>query len=272
MNQRTVKKPLTLKYITKGNVWDLEENDVFRMLESAEKDADMKDSMRHYTDILRNAFMLEEIKSEGQLAVAEKKKYERLEYKVGHLKSADGSSRMMAIKKRPIKRVTDLTYENIRHISVEKLLEVLDSNFGGGWDSLSQSIRDIIESGFDISTMSLPRDRMKKKGGMYDKKIADGFLALQIPKGTWVEVIFAKVKPMEERPRLAYGGKSSDDDENDDMTMEADNFNAPDEDDVTELDEPTDDQLNEETYSTMMDLSGGEEEEEELAEEDYTED
>ena len=268
MNQRTVKKPLTLKNITTGNVWDLEENDVFRMLEAAAKDAEMKDSLPHYTDILRNAFMMEEIKSEGQIAIAERKKYERLEYKVGHLKG-DETKRLLAIKKRPIKRVTDLTYENIRHISVEKLLEVLDSNFGGGWDSLSQSIRDIIESGFDISTMSLPHDRIKKKGGMYEKKIADGFLALQIPKGTWVEVIFAKVKPIEERPRLTYGDKKSDsEDDSEEMTTEADNFNAPDEDDITELDEPTDDQLNEETYGTVIDLSA---EEEEQADEEYTE-
>ena len=41
-----------------------------------------------------------------------------------------------AIKKRPILRVTDLTYENIRHISATKLIEVLERNFGGGWESL----------------------------------------------------------------------------------------------------------------------------------------
>ena len=39
-----------------------------------------------------------------------------------------------------------------------------------GWDSLSQSIRDIIESGFDISTTTLPSNRLHKPGGMYDKK------------------------------------------------------------------------------------------------------
>ena len=88
------------------------------------------------------------------------------------LEQVDENTKMKwAIKKRPIMRVTDLTYENIRHISATKLLEVIDRNFGGGWDSLSQSIQDIIESGFDISTTTLPQDRLKKVGGMYDKKI-----------------------------------------------------------------------------------------------------
>src|SRR3712207_7731612 len=68
----------------------------------------------------------------------------------------------VGLKKKPIMRVTDLTYENIRHISASKLIEVLERNFGGGWDSLSQSIQDIIESGFDISTTTLPANRLHK--------------------------------------------------------------------------------------------------------------
>ena len=74
-------------------------------------------------------------------------------------------------------------------------MEVLERNFGGGWDSLSQSIQDIIESGFEISTTTLPKDRLHKKGGMYEKKVADGFEVLEVEKGTWVEAIFAKLKP-----------------------------------------------------------------------------
>ena len=101
-------------------------------------------------------------------------------------------------------RVTDLTYENIRHISAAKLIEVLNRNFGGGWESLSQSIKDIIESGFDISTTTLPKDRLHKKGGMYEKKVADGFEVLEVSKGTWVEAIFAKLKPEAEKPRMKF--------------------------------------------------------------------
>lgn len=82
----------------------------------------------------------------------------------------DGTKKKIAIKKRPILRITDLTYENIRHISAAKLIEVLDRNFGGGWDSLPQSVQDIIQSGFDISTTTLPKDRMHKPGGLYEKR------------------------------------------------------------------------------------------------------
>ena len=130
-----------------------------------------------------------------------------------------------------------------------------------------------MESGFDISTITLPQDRIKKKGSMYEKKTADGFDSLFIQKGTWVEVIFAKVKPLEERPRMKFGTQSDQtedgEDENDDMT-EVDSYNSPDEDD-DEFVEPTDEELNEENYSTMMDLSNPDEEGEELAEEEYTE-
>jgi hypothetical protein len=104
-------------------------------------------------------------------------KYNQRGFKVGVFHINDNKVKY-AIKKRPIKRVTDLTYENIRHISATTLIEVLERNFGGGWDSLSQSIQDIIESGFDISTTTLPKDRLHKPGGMYEKKINDGFEVL----------------------------------------------------------------------------------------------
>src|SRR3712207_3748505 len=140
-------KVLTLKTLTKGNVWEIQENDVFRMWEAAERDADIKDNMRHYLDIIRSAFEIEEIKIDVPEVI---KKYEARGFQVGALRLDDSTKGKWAIKKRAIMRVTDLTYENIRHISAAKLIEVLDRNFGGGWESLSQSIQDIITSGFDI--------------------------------------------------------------------------------------------------------------------------
>ena len=166
-NEKT-EKGISLKTLTKSSVWDLQENDVFRLLEAVEKDAEMKENLRHYLDIIRSAFMIEELKDDDKLI---KQKFMKQDYKVGSIKTGDDAKLNLAIKKRPIMRVTDLTYENIRHISAAKLVEVLDRNFGGGWDSLSQSIQDIIESGFDISTTTLPKDRLHKKGGMYEKKV-----------------------------------------------------------------------------------------------------
>ena len=248
-------KGLTLKALNKSSVWDLQENDIFRLWESADKDADVLENPRHYQDIIRSAFMIEEIKDDSK---AVKEKYEKTGYKVAQVKLSENVKVTWALKKKPIVRVTDLTYENIRHISAAKLVEVLDRNFGGGWDSLSQSIKDIIESGFDISTTTLPKDRLHKKGGMYEKKMADGYDVLEVEKGTWVEAIFAKLKPESEKPRMKFATRGDEDldDENEDEDVEIeDTYNKPDEDDV-EIGEPDDDDINEDNYSTMMDLSG----------------
>ena len=249
MKEEKTEKSINLKTLTKSTVWDVQENDIFRMLEAGEKDAEIKENLRHYTDIIRSAFMLEEFKEDDKLV---KQKYIKLGYKVGTVKIAEDAKISLAIKKRPITRVTDLTYENIRHISAAKLVEVLDRNFGGGWDSLSQSIQDIIESGFDISTTTLPKDRLHKKGGMYEKKVADGYEVLEVAKGSWVEAIFAKLKPESYKPRMQFDTHLDDDEEYDeDADLPEDDYNKPDEDDV-ELDEPNDDEINEDNYRTTF--------------------
>ena len=247
-NEKT-EKGISLKTLTKSSVWDLQENDVFRLLEAVEKDAEMKENLRHYLDIIRSAFMIEELKDDDKLI---KQKFMKQDYKVGSIKTGDDAKLNLAIKKRPIMRVTDLTYEKIRHISAAKLVEVLDRNFGGGWDSLSQSIQDIIESGFDISTTTLPKDRLHKKGGMYEKKVADGYEVLEVAKGSWVEAIFAKLKPESYKPRMQFDTHLGDDEEYDeDADLPDDDYNKPDEDDV-ELDEPNDDEINEDNYRTTF--------------------
>ena len=249
MKESTSNKALNLKTLTKSTVWDVQENDIFRMLEAAEKDAEVKDNIRHYADIIRSAFMIEEIKEDNKIL---HEKYKKQGYKIGNIKISEDSKLVWAIKKRPIMRVTDLTYENIRHISAAKLMEVLDRNFGGGWDSLSQSIQDIIESGFDISTTTLPKDRLHKKGGMYEKKVADGYEVLEVEKGSWVEAIFAKLKPEVIKPRMKFVSEySSDGDDDDDDDLPVDDYNRPDEDDV-EIEEPNDDEINENNYRTTF--------------------
>lgn len=241
---------LTLKTLTKSNVWDIQENDVFRMWEAAEKDADLKDNLRHYSDIIRTAFELEEVKVDKPEVI---KKYEGRGFKVGLVKLDEATKVKWAIKKRPIMRVTDLTYENIRHISAAKLLEVINRNFGGGWESLSQSIRDIIESGFDISTTTLPKNRLRKAGGMYEKKLADGFDVLEIPKGTWTEAIFAKEKPEAPKPKSKYDGGDDDDDYDKEDDLDED---MPDRDsgydDLDDDDDFDEDKLAEESYRTTF--------------------
>ena len=252
-------KALTLKTLNKSNVWDIQENDVFRIWEAAEKESDLKDNVRHYADIIRSAFDIEEIKVDRPEVVS---KYEARGFKVGLVKIDDNAKVKWAIKKRAILRVTDLTYENIRHISAAKLLEVIERNFGGGWESLSQSVQDIIERGFDISTTTLPKDRLHKPGGMYEKKVHDGYEVLEIAKGTWVEAIFAKEKPKtEEAPKAKSEPKevpekeempqdSTEEEEEEDVVVE-DHYNEPDEDD--DDDTFDEDKLTEESYRTTYD-------------------
>ncbi|MFZ1237315.1 MAG: hypothetical protein WAR39_10035 [Prevotella sp.] len=246
---------MSLKTLTKSNVWDIQENDVFRLIDATEKDADLKDNLQHYLAIMRSAFEMEEIKIDKPEII---KKYEDRGFKVSSIKMNTISKNKWAIKKRAIMRVTDLTYENIRHISASKLLEVIDRNFGGGWDSLSQSIRDIIESGFDISTTTLPQNRLHNPGGMYEKKVSDGFEVLEIAKGLWIEAIFAKAKPEPEKPKVKIEeqpkhlideleeGEEEDDDE--ELTDLVDTDEDKDEDDTFD-----EDKLTEESYRTTFD-------------------
>ena len=262
MKETSSKQALSLKTLTKSSVWDIQENDVLRMLDSGSKDAEIKDNLRHYVDIIRSAFSIEELK-EDKAPI--RKSYEKQGYKVGVVTLDENNKVIWAVRKRPILRVTDLTYENIRHISASKLIEVLERNFGGGWDSLSQSIQDIIESGFDISTTTLPKDRLHKKGGMYEKKVADGYDVLEVEKGGWVEAIFAKLKPEQEKIRMQFSSKGrGDEDLDDDEDYEVeDNYSSHDEDDSV-VEDPKDEDITEDNYSTMMDL-GSEDPEDEAA-------
>ena len=257
---------LSIKAVTKSSVWDIQENDVFRMWEAATKDAEVKENVTHYLDIFKSAFFIEDIKEDVMLV---KKSYEKRGYKVAQIKFDESMKFSWAIKKKPIMRVTDLTYENIRHISAAKLIEVLDRNFGGGWDSLSQSIQDIILSGFDISTTTLPKDRLHKKGGMYEKKVEDGFEVLEVEKGGWVEAIFAKLKPEQEKIRMKFSDdeeeeeKVGEENEDDEDYEVQDDYSSHDEEDE-EVEDPDDDEITEDNYSTMMDL-GSEDPDDEAA-------
>ena len=83
-----------------------------------------------------------------------------------------------------------------------------------------QSIQDIIESGFDISTTTLPKDRLHKPGGMYDKKVKDGYEVLEQRKATGSRLSSPRQSPNGEATAkdddLNEFKLSNDDDEEDD--------------------------------------------------------
>ena len=237
-------KIITLKSLNKSNVWDILENDVFRLLMSAKKDAELKDNINRYVDIFKTAFVIEEVLVNRREVI---KKYEDRGFKIGQV-SINDETKKWAVKKKSIARITDLTYENIRHITAANLIQVLDKNFGGGWDSISQSVKDIIESGFDISTTTLPKERLRKKGGMYEKKIEDGFEVLEIEKGLWVEAIFAKAKPKPIEKVVAEKSEiKPDEDDLEDYSLGLDDDSFDDEED--EFDE---EKMLEESYRTTF--------------------
>ena len=258
------KKTISLKTLTKSNVWDIQENDVFRMWEAAEKDAELKENMRHYTDIIRTAFEVEDVKVDKPEVI---KKLEDRGFKIGSIRTDGENRRKIAIKKRAIMRVTDLTYENVHHISAAKLVEILERNFGGGWESLPQRIQDIILSAFDISTTTLPSERLHKAGGLYEKKVEDGYEVLEIPKGSWTEAIFVKEKPeiIPDKPSLFSDpdDKKYDDDEDydsqDNDDSDEDEKDNPDNDDENQDDDDDDafddDKLTEESYRTTYETN-----------------
>ena len=78
MKEETTKKALSLKMLTKSNVWDVQENDIFRMWEGADKDSEIRENIRRYVDIIKTAFLVEELKDDTKLM---KGKYEKMGYK-----------------------------------------------------------------------------------------------------------------------------------------------------------------------------------------------
>lgn len=246
-----------MKNLTKNNVWEVQENDIFRLWAQGERDSDLRDNERRYIDIIKSAFTIEEVKIDKPEVI---KKYEDRGCKVGQVRLNENTITKWAIKKKPIIRITDLTKENIRHISALKLVEVLERNFGGGWESLPRNVQDIIQTAFDVSTTTLPTERLKKPGGLYDKKTADGYEVLEIVKGTWTEAIFVKEKPQGGLP-------VADNEPDDDDLMKIQEMLLDDDGELDDLpedderehneddDEFDDDRLTEESYRTTFDAN-----------------
>ena len=104
---------------------------------------------------------------------------------------------------------------------------------------------------------------------MYEKKVEDGFEVLEVEKGGWVEAIFAKLKPEQEKIRMKFSDDEDDETERDDENEDdedyevQDDYSSHDEEDE-EVEDPDDDEITEDNYSTMMDL-GSEDPDDEAA-------
>lgn len=251
---------LSAKTLTKSNVWNLSENDIITILENASKEIDLETQLSKLLNIIKCAFDIEEPNKENSLAL---KSLEKRGFHLADVNISSSNQLFIAIKKHALNRVTDLTYQNVAHISAQKLLDLIDRNFGGGWDSLSQPVKDVIQSAFLITSSSMPKSRNVENSALYLKKVSDGFDVLQVEKGSWVELIFARKKenvikddfiddedlePKRKRRSISPLAEDSDDDENDVEETDYDYGNSTDdEDDYNE------DELEAESYRTVVD-------------------
>ena len=220
-------KEEVLEYIqdlNSNNVWQVAPEKIAQLWEKEKKEESFQQCEEKLLNTIRLAYEVVHFNLENEREAA---KFPETEWVT--FERSDPKKGCVAIRKRVIRQLTDLSYENVKHITAATLLELIDRNFGGGWDSVSLTIRDIIESAFDISTTTLPASRMHMAGGTLERKVADGYDVLEVKKGTWVEAIFAKKKSPavklrfisepeydEDGNRLQVADDETDDDETDD--------------------------------------------------------
>ena len=172
-----------------NNVWDLDEEQIALLWEKERGEEGFASSEEKLLNTIRLCFDVVHFDPNDEREV---KKYKGKDWAT--FSSCDERKGFIAVRRKYINRITDLSYENVKHVTAAMLLELIDRNFGGGWDSIPLSIKDIIESGFDISTTQLPTSRIHVKGGTLERKVAQGYEVLEVEKGSWTEAIFAKKK------------------------------------------------------------------------------
>lgn len=220
------------------NVWSIDEFQLAALWEQTKKEEDFASSEDKLLNIIRQAF---EVVHYNPNDVRDIKKYENGEWAlVTHCKPGKGS---IALKKKVIKSLSDLSFENVKHITTATLLELIDRNFGGGWDSISTSTKDIISSVFEISTTQLPASRIHAPGGTLEHKLSLGYEVLEITKGTWVEAIFAKKKDPVEKIQYksedkAFASNEEKDSEDEELMTEGNStYENEEEDEISENDD-----------------------------------
>lgn len=230
--KKNIMKLESILDINSNNIWELDEFSIAEAWEREREEDDFSISEQKLLGTIRLAFEVVHYNPEDERDIA---KYENGGWaKLTHCQESKGC---VAIRRKAIERITDLSYENIKHISTAMLLELISRNFGGGWDSIALSIRDIIEMGFEISTTQLPQSRIHAPGGTLEKKVAQGFEVLEIQKGTWVEAIFAKKKDPIEKVHSALNDREYDEDGNLILSKSEMDINDDNDDDITENDD-----------------------------------
>jgi len=206
--QMKQKTKLSLDDLNKGNVWTVSPGELSQMIINAKKRREeFAENERHYMNILKMVFDIQYLKRDDTEQIAQ---LERTGFEIFSTPDENGNN-TIAIRKHPIKKVTDLTLENIQHLEPMDVLELIAHNMGTGWKGLPLAIQDIIESAFFVDCTIMPEKTMRKEGGIIDRRKDDGYEVLEIERGTWIEGIFMKPKPKVEKVHIDYSIDDEDD-------------------------------------------------------------
>ena len=239
----------SISALTKGNVWASNVDEIYNMLIEGRRTEHWAENRVHYMNIIKPVFDVQFFDNSDKQMQAS---LEESGYKVfPYPKSHDDKHNCIAIRKHQIKKITDLTMENILHLSAAEVMKLIDENMGTGWKGLPLAIQDIIETAFYVDCSVLPEMAMHRVGGLIDKRKADGYEVLEIARGTWIEAVFLKFKPRPEKRHFEVisdnSRKSMDDIEDDEEEDDDDDEDDDDGIDKTEedlnRDEDDDDEL-----------------------------
>lgn len=247
------KTKMSLADLNKSNVWTVSPAELSQMIIDAKKKRDeFADLEKHFKNIVKTVFDIQYLKREDSALV---NKLESQGFDVFSTPDENGNN-AIAIRKHPIKKVTDLTLENIQHLEATEVLQLIQNNMGTGWKGLALSIQDIIEQAFFVDCTVMPEKTMHKPGGIVDRRKEDGYEVLEIVRGTWIEGVFMKPKPKVEKVHIDYSIDDEEDsrrkrqrtddadedfDEYDDLPMEEDDDEDLDDEELKKLDGNDDD-------------------------------
>lgn len=195
-------KKITLEELNKSNIWTLDENDLYKIFMDCKHKDLLNSDEAHYENIVRTVFDIKYLNRDDAKNVSALESQHYMIFSAPN----DGDYNAIAIRKRPITRITDLTLENIQHTTAEQVLDLIKSNMGTGWKGLPLQIQDIIESAYYVDDSVLPPNVMNRPGGIAEKRRNDGYASLEIDRGGWTEAVFIKPKPKTEKIHCTGGG------------------------------------------------------------------
>ena len=195
------KTKMSLGDLNKSNVWTVTPAELSQMIIDAKKKRDeYAEVEKHFKNIVKPVFDIQYLRRDDTNSV---NKFESLGFSVFSTPDENGNN-AIAIRKHPIKKITDLTLENIQHLEAWEVLELIKNNMGTGWKGLPLAIQDIIEQAFFVDCTVMPEKPMHKAGGIVDRRKEDGYEVLEMVRGTWIEGVFMKPKPKMEKMHIDY--------------------------------------------------------------------